>query len=358
MKSAAALNTLQLEQAMVRANELSKVGLGVTSPNPIVGAVIIDSSGNEISIGFHVGGDHAEVVALKNAKTTGHKDLSKFTLVVTLEPCNHFGKTPPCTDAIIESGIKRVVFATIDPHVTAAGGADKLRAAGVEVISGVHNELVAFTNRAWLKKIRTGSPWIVSKVAVTVDGKVAAANGESKWITSTDSRSDVAHLRNSVDAIVTSTNTVLADDPQLTPRFDGGINPTNRPLNPTRIVLGLKEIPANFKIHDATAETLFLKSRSFQDLLNLANSRGWNQVMIESGAKLNSALLKEDLIDELVIYMAPNILGSGKNFVEDIGVFTLEQRKAFNFAEIQRSGNDLRIQMIRDFSNLEKGALN
>lgn len=353
MSSAVSINTLQLEQAMLRANELSKIGLGVTSPNPIVGAVILDSDGHEISNGFHLSGDHAEIVALKNAKANGYKDFSNCTMVVTLEPCNHFGKTPPCSEAIIESGIKKVVFATADPHITAAGGADRLRAAGIEVVSGVQNQLVSYTNRAWFKKIKTGTPWIVSKVAITADGKVAAANGESKWITSAASRLDVAHLRNSVDAILTSTNTVLADDPQLIPRFADGINPTNRAKNPVRIVLGMKDISSSFKINDSNAETVFLKSRRFVDLIELANSRGWNQVMVESGPTLNSAVLQADLIDELVIYMAPSLLGSGKNFIEDIGIISLQQRKRFNFGEIQRIGDDLRIQLIKD-SNSEK----
>jgi diaminohydroxyphosphoribosylaminopyrimidine deaminase/5-amino-6-(5-phosphoribosylamino)uracil reductase len=189
---------MSAEQLMRRAIELSLQGQGITFPNPIVGAVIADADGTVISEGFHKGAEHAEVLAIKNAKSIP----ADATLYVTLEPCNHFGKTPPCTDAIIESGIKNVVFAVSDPNPVAAGGAQKLIAAGINVSFGVLAEQAALANRAWLTKIEKGRARFIWKIASTLDGKVAASDGSSKWITSNQSRKDVAGLRAASDAIL------------------------------------------------------------------------------------------------------------------------------------------------------------
>ncbi|MEY4206742.1 MAG: hypothetical protein RL255_579, partial [Actinomycetota bacterium] len=224
-----------IETAMRRANELSLNGLGLTFPNPIVGAVVIDDSGNLIGEGFHSKsnqGAHAETNALVAA---GNKAVGA-TLVVTLEPCNHHGKTPPCTEKIIESGIKKVVFGVSDPNKLASGGAAALRNAGIEVIGAFQSDEIEFNNRAWLKKIRTGKVYITLKLALTVDGKIAAADGSSKWITSESSRADVAVLRSECDAIVTGTGTVIADNPALTVR---NVNRNgNTEFHPARIVMG------------------------------------------------------------------------------------------------------------------------
>lgn len=330
---------------MLRANNLAKKGLGTTSPNPIVGAIIIDQNGVEISNGFHAGGDHAEIVALKNARAKGVQDFTNCTLLVTLEPCNHHGKTPPCSEALIQAGIKKVVFAVSDPHLIASGGANKLRDAGIEVVSGIQNDYVAYTNRAWLHKIKHQRPWIVSKIAATIDGKIAALDGTSKWITSQEARFDVAHIRNQSDAIVTSTATVLADNPQLTPRFAAESQVLPRSSNPTRVVMGNSAIPNEFKIHENEAETVFLNSHDFSELVELGRSREWNQMMVEAGSRFNTALLQADLVDEFVIYMAPSILGAGKNFIADLGITSLANRKELNFGEVSRVGNDLRVSL-------------
>lgn len=346
--SSAHLSGIPYEHLMLRANKLAEKGLGLTAPNPIVGALIVNESGAEISSGFHAGGDHAEIVAINEARKNGIIDFSNCTLIVTLEPCNHFGKTPPCSQAIIDSGIKRVVFALSDPNEAAAGGAAKLRAANIEVISDVQARYVTFTNRAWLKKVTKSKPWIVSKVAATIDGKIAASDGSSKWITEQGARSDVARLRFESDAILTSTGTVLADDSHLVPRFANESHGAKRSGNPTRVVMGHREVPPSFKINDDAAETIFLRTHDFAELLDLAIDAGWNQILVEAGSEFNSALIKADLVDELLIYFAPTTLGLGKSFLSDLGISTLAERKDFSFGEISRVGRDLRIQM---FSN-------
>jgi diaminohydroxyphosphoribosylaminopyrimidine deaminase/5-amino-6-(5-phosphoribosylamino)uracil reductase len=338
-------SAINLDRLMLRANELSKKGLGLTAPNPIVGALIVDSAGNEIASGFHSGGDHAEIVALNTAIRSGKTDFSDCAIVITLEPCNHFGKTPPCSDAIIKAGFAAVVFAADDPHEIATGGAEKISSAGINVVSGVQKELVAATNRAWLSKVEKNRPWFISKIAATLDGKITAQNGESKWITSAESRADVAVLRNQSDAILTGTGTALADDPQLTPRFIDAENPLGRSSNPERIVIGNTSIPNHYKLHDATALTHFLKTHDFAAVLELANKKGWNQILVEAGSRLNSALLQAGLVDEIQLYFAPALLGSGTNFISDLGITKLADRMELSFGEIERVGPDLKLQI-------------
>lgn len=337
---------INLEAAMRRANELSTQGLGLTAPNPIVGAIILDADGNEVASGFHAGGEHAEVVAITNARMSGRTDFSECTMVVTLEPCNHQGKTGPCSEAIINAGFKSVAFAVSDPNPIARGGAAKIQDAGIETLSHIAKDLVELTNRAWLKKINTGKPWIITKIAATLDGKIAAIDGTSKWITSEDSRNDVSLIRNQSDAILTTTETVLSDNPELTPRFAGGINPSGRVRNPVRIVMGERVIPADYKIHNQAAETRLIQSRNFEALLELARNADWNQVMIEAGASFNSALIRAGLVDEVVLYQAPSLLGAGKSFVSNLGAATLEDRITYTYGDISRVGKDLKIQLL------------
>ena len=356
MMAADSSRTLVLQRAMLRANKLSEAGLGLTAPNPIVGAVILDANGQEIASGFHSGGDHAEVVAIKDAKLRGCTDFSQCTLVVTLEPCNHQGKTGPCSEAIIHAGFKSVAFAVSDPNPVAQGGAATLRSAGIDVAEGIEEEVVAFTNRAWLKKIKSGRPWIITKIAATLDGMIAASDGTSQWITSDNARRDVAVLRNQSDAIVTTTATVLADNPDLTPRFENGNNPSGRVKNPVRVVMGERAVPAEFAVHNDKAETRFINAHDFTSLLDMAQHSGWNQIMIEAGSTFNSALIRTGLVDEIVLYQAPSLLGAGKNFVSDLGVDTLNNRISFNYGEIVKVGSDLRIQLLKEISqdlNLE-----
>ena len=295
--------------AMQRAIALAEKGLGKTAPNPIVGAVIIDAAGNVVGEGFHdraQSADHAEVVAIKAAgsKTNG------ATIVVTLEPCNHTGSTGPCVQAIIDAGITSVVYAVADPNENAAGGADTLRAAGITVIAGVLEQKAAFANRAWLMKIKKNRPFFTWKVATTLDAKVAATDGTSKWITNETSRADVQLLRRQADAILVGTNTVITDDPHLIPRgsFDGYAT------NPIRVICGEQELPKAAHVFDDAAKTVVVKSKDLELLVEKLNDLGINHVFVEAGPTLGSAMLDACLLDELVVYQAPSLLGSGKTF--------------------------------------------
>ena len=295
--------------AMQRAIALAEKGLGKTAPNPIVGAVIIDAAGNVVGEGFHDranSADHAEVVAIKAAgsKTNG------ATIVVTLEPCNHTGSTGPCVQAIIDAGITTVVYAVADPNENAAGGADTLRAAGITVIAGVLELEAAFANRAWLVKIKKNRPFFTWKVATTLDAKVAATDGTSKWITNEISRADVQLLRRQADAILVGTNTVITDDPHLIPRgsFDGYAT------NPIRVICGEQELPKAAHVFDDAAKTVVVKSKDLELLVEKLNDLGINHVFVEAGPTLGSAMLDACLLDELVVYQAPSLLGSGKTF--------------------------------------------
>jgi diaminohydroxyphosphoribosylaminopyrimidine deaminase/5-amino-6-(5-phosphoribosylamino)uracil reductase len=295
--------------AMQRAIALSEKGLGKSAPNPIVGAVIINATGEIIAEGFHdriASDDHAEIVVIK---AVGNKALGA-TIVVTLEPCNHIGKTGPCTQAIIDAGISTVVFAVNDPNAIASGGADKLRAAGIKVIEGILKEEAALSNRAWLMKIKKNRPFFTWKVAATLDGKVAATDGTSKWISNERSRGDVQTLRRQSDAILVGTNTVIADNPHLTPRgdFEG------YKQNPIRIICGEQELPSDSHVFDDAATTQLVKTRDLDLLVEKLNDLGVNQVLVEAGPTLASAMLDHRLMDELVMYQAPSLLGSGKSF--------------------------------------------
>jgi diaminohydroxyphosphoribosylaminopyrimidine deaminase / 5-amino-6-(5-phosphoribosylamino)uracil reductase len=307
--------------AMQRAIALSEKGLGKCAPNPIVGALILDASGKIVSEGFHdrmSSKDHAEVVAIASAG-----NLAKgATMVVTLEPCNHIGSTGPCTQAIIDSGISTVVFAVSDPNVVAAGGADALRTTGIKVVDGVLAREAAYANRAWLTKIQKSRPYFVWKVATTLDAKIAASDGTSKWISNEVSRSDVQRLRRESDAILVGTNTVIVDNPHLIPRgeFSGFSS------NPIRIIFGVGNVPADSKVFDSAAETVQIKSRDLSELVSKLNELNVNQVFVEAGTTLASVMVAGGLLDELVIYQAPALLGSGKPFFADDSVSTIEDQ--------------------------------
>ena len=298
--------------AMQRAITLSEEGLGKTSPNPIVGTVIIDDAGNVIGEGFHDrmnSKDHAEVVAITNATQSGNK-IKGATIVVTLEPCNHAGITGPCTQAIIDAGISTVVFAVSDPNSVASGGGEVLRAAGIKVVEGVLKAEAAYANRAWLMKIKKNRPFFTWKVATTLDAKIAATDGTSKWITNETSRADVQILRRRADAILVGTNTVITDDPHLIPRGDfAGYS-----HNPIRVICGEQDLPADAKVFDSAAQTVVVKSKDLDLLVEKLNKLEINQVFVEAGMTLASAMVDHCLMDELVIYQAPSLLGSGKPF--------------------------------------------
>jgi diaminohydroxyphosphoribosylaminopyrimidine deaminase / 5-amino-6-(5-phosphoribosylamino)uracil reductase len=295
--------------AMQRAITLSEKGLGKCAPNPIVGAVIIDSAGNVIGEGFHDrmnSKDHAEVIAINNAgvRTKG------ATMVVTLEPCNHLGQTGPCTQVIIDAGITTVVYAVSDPNPQASGGQAKLKAAGINVVSNVLVKEAAYSNRAWLTKIAKKRPYFIWKVATTLDAKIAASDGSSKWISNEVSRSDVQRLRRESDAILVGTNTVVVDNPHLIPRgdFNGYTH------NPIRVICGEQDLPKDLKVFDDAARTVVVNSKDLNQLVAKLSELELNQVFVEAGPTLASAMIKASLIDEVIIYQAPTLLGAGKTF--------------------------------------------
>ena len=295
--------------AMQRAISLGEKGLGKTAPNPIVGAVIIDIAGNVVGEGFHDrvhSPDHAEVVAIKAAGTKA----KGATIVVSLEPCNHTGSTGACVQAIIDAGITTVVFAVRDPNPIAAGGAEALEAAGIKVIGGVLEMQAAYSNRAWLMKMKKKRPFFTWKVAATLDGKVAAADGTSKWITNERSRGDVQVLRRQADAILVGTNTVIADNPHLIPRGEFA----GYAANPIRVICGEQELPPESFVFDSAAQSVVVKSKDLDLLVEKLNELGVNHVLVEAGPTLASAMVDHCLMDELVIYQAPSFLGTGKHF--------------------------------------------
>ena len=319
--------------AMQRAIEISQFGLGKTKGNPIVGAVIFDEAGI-ISEGFHQSGPHAEVVAINNAK----KDLTGASIAVSLEPCNHQGKTPPCTDALIASGIKKVYFAVKDPNEIASGGAEKLKAAGIEVESGLLEREAAFANRAWLTSIKLNRPYFTWKVAITLDGKIAASDGSSKWISNETSRTYVATMRNQSDAILVGTGTVLNDNPNLVSE--------NKAL---RVAVGNREIDSAANIADNRAPFYHHKSRDLAALVMELKSRDVVNVLVEAGPTLGSAFIKAGLVDEIAIFTAPKLLGAGSSFVGDLGISNIADALNLNLIESQNFDGDLfnRYQVVR-----------
>ena len=319
--------------AMQRAIELSQFGLGKTKGNPIVGAVIFNENGI-ISEGFHQSGPHAEVVAINNAKA----DLNGASIAITLEPCNHHGKTPPCADALISAGFKEVFYATSDPNEIAAGGGAKLKAAGIDVTAGVLQEEAAFANRAWLNSVANQRPYFTWKIATTLDGKTAASDGSSKWISNEASRKYVAQLRNQSDAILVGTNTVINDDPNLVSE--------NMAL---RIAVGNREIASSAKIADDRAPFYHHKSQDLASLINELNKREIVSVLVEAGATLGTALLKAGLIDEIALFTAPKILGTGASFIADLGITNIASAIELKHIESQNFAGDLfnRYQVVR-----------
>ncbi len=323
-----------------RANELARLGLGLTGSNPIVGAVVVDTAGKVVGEGFHKSGPHAEVVALEQAAQLARG----ATLFVTLEPCNHHGKTGPCTEAIIKAGITKVVYAVSDPSNLAGGGAKALAAAGLEVEFNSEVTEIAHSNRAWLHKIKNNRPYFIWKIATTLDGRTAATDGSSKWITGPESRAEVSQLRFESSAILIGTATALADNPNLIPRD----LKTAEQKNPVRIVMGLREIPSEFNLHNEAAETVFLRSHDFSELLKLCAERDFNQVFVESGSELGTALLKAGLIDELIIFQAASLLGSGLSFIGDLGATSIKEKMDFLIRDVAQFGNDLKITLTKE----------
>lgn len=291
---------------MARAIELARSPQAPRSANPRVGCVILDAAGRVVGEGFHrgAGSAHAEVVALRAAGPAARGG----TAIVSLEPCRHVGRTGPCTSAIIEAGIARVVYAQADPTVRAGGGEQVLRAAGISIQGGLLADEAALVNRAWTHWQVTGRPLVTAKCAMTIDARVAGPDGEPIAITGPAAHRWMHAFRSEVDAICVGTGTVRSDDPALTARdADGGLGPRQ----PLRVVVGQRGAPADARILDRQAPTLILRTRDLAGVLRELSHRQVQHVLVEGGPTLCTAFLAAGLVDEVLWWIAPRIHGCG-----------------------------------------------
>jgi diaminohydroxyphosphoribosylaminopyrimidine deaminase/5-amino-6-(5-phosphoribosylamino)uracil reductase len=345
--------------ALHRAADLAGFGVATALPNPVVGCVLLAPGGWTVGEGFHErpGGPHAEVVALRAAGPFARG----CTAVVTLEPCNHSGRTGPCSEALIAAGVARVLVAVRDPWPPAAGGIARLRAAGVEVVdlpaSGGADASAAVAaaedvNRVWLGAVRLGRPFVTWKVGMTLDGRVAAADATSRWITSPESRADVHALRARIDTIMVGVGTVLADDPALTVRDERGAAVGRQPL---RVVLdSAGRTPPQARVHDAAAPTWVATTESAgagpdgrvdpAAVLDELWRRGRRHVLLEGGPRLAAAFLDAGLVDEVVAYVAPTLLGAGPSALTGGRVGTLADAHRADLVDVTRFGPDVRLR--------------
>jgi len=359
------------EKFMKLAIKEAEKGLGSVSPNPVVGAVLVDpKNGQIIAKGHHrcYGCPHAEVEAIKKA---GEKTRGAI-LYVTLEPCNHYGKTPPCTQAILKAGIKEVICGIRDPNPVARGGLEFLKDSGVKVFSGVLENEVKYLTRFFLSRVLRGRPWVIMKVASSLDGKISVSTGDSKWITGEKSRKKGHYLRKMCDAILVGKNTVLLDDPELTCRMVKG-------KNPVRIVLDTRlSLPPNLKIFDTkVAPTVVVcadtaskeKEEEFKkrgvkiwrvglkkdkidlkEVLNRALEAGINSILVEGGGKVHGSFVEERLIDEIYYFFGPLIIGDelGASAVKSSPLKRLKDALKVKILEVKRLGEDVLIKGLTD----------
>jgi diaminohydroxyphosphoribosylaminopyrimidine deaminase / 5-amino-6-(5-phosphoribosylamino)uracil reductase len=331
---------MNLDAAMRLAVEHANRVKGTTYPNPPVGAVILDSAGEVAGAGATEppGGPHAEVVALRRA---GER-AAGGTAVVTLEPCNHYGRTPPCVDALVAAGISRVAYAVADPNPQAAGGAARLAESGVKVEAGVLTDVVAGGPlREWLHKQRTGMPHITWKYATSVDGRSAAADGTSQWITSEAARADVHRRRATADAIIVGTGTVYVDDPVLTARLPDG---SLAPRQPLRVVVGEREISSEARVLNDDSRTMVIRTRDPLEVIKALSDR--TDVLLEGGPTLAGAFLRAGVIDRILAYVAPILLGGPITAVDDVGVLSIAHAQRWRFDGIEPIGPDLLLSLI------------
>ncbi|MFC4786131.1 bifunctional diaminohydroxyphosphoribosylaminopyrimidine deaminase/5-amino-6-(5-phosphoribosylamino)uracil reductase RibD [Nocardioides sp. MAHUQ-72] len=310
------------ERAMRRALELAQTPGVPRGPNPRVGCVLLDDDGRTVSEGFHrgAGTGHAEVDALSRAGTAARG----ATAVVTLEPCNHTGRTGPCAQALVAAGVRRVVFAQADPNPVAAGGRETLAAAGIEVVGGLLADEARAVNRSWTFAVEHRRPFVTWKFAATLDGRSAAADGTSRWVSSTAARRDTHRLRGLCDTMLVGTNTIEVDDPLLTVRDEH-----DRPLpqQPLRAVMGERDLDPGRRVFDASlaggAATVRLRTRDPHAALTELFALDRQHVFLEGGPTLAAAFLRAGVVDEIVAYVAPMLLGSGRNAVADLGIGTI-----------------------------------
>ena len=327
-------------RAMTRALHLAASSPACHGPNPRVGCVLLGADGGVIAEGSHrgLGTAHAEVDALQRAGDRARG----ATAVVTLEPCNHTGRTGPCSDALIAAGVRRVVFAQTDPNPIAAGGSTTLRAAGIAVESGLLAESALQLNEFWTFAVTQGRPFVTWKAASTLDGRVAAADGTSRWITSPEARADVHAFRATVDAILVGTGTALADDPQLAVRDSAGnVSAAHQPL---RVVMGERQIPPSFRIHDDAAQTVQLRTRDPKTALAALADLEIRHVLLEGGPTVAAAFVRAGLIDAVRWYVAPVLLGAGPAALGPAGMDTICDALRLHITSVTQVGADVRIE--------------
>ncbi len=313
---------------------------GGTYPNPPVGAVILDREGEIAGVGGTepTGGPHAEVVALRRAGERAEGG----TAVVTLEPCNHHGRTPPCVDALVAAGISTVVYAVNDPNAVAAGGASALTELGVKVVAGVLvDDVAGGPLREWLHKQRTGMPHVTWKFATSIDGRSAAADGSSQWITSDAARADVHRRRAACDAVVVGTGTVFIDDPRLTARLPDGSLADRQPL---RVVVGKREISSEANVLNDDTRTMVIRTRDPHEVIKALSDR--TDVLIEGGPTLAGAFLRAGVIDRILAYVAPILLGGPITAIDDVGVLSIAHAQRWRFDGIEPIGPDILLSLI------------
>ncbi|UPL11537.1 bifunctional diaminohydroxyphosphoribosylaminopyrimidine deaminase/5-amino-6-(5-phosphoribosylamino)uracil reductase RibD [Microbacterium sufflavum] len=322
------------QRAMDRALELA--ARGPRGVNPQVGAVLLSPAGEVLAEGWHRGSGtaHAEVDALSKLPPGAARGA---TAVVTLEPCNHTGRTGPCAVALIEAGVARVVYALDDPGEVSGGGAERLRAAGVDVESGVRAAEAEALIASWLTAKRLGRPHVTVKWAQSLDGRAAADDGSSRWITGPEARADVHRRRAEADAIVVGTGTVLADDPALTARDGDALHPRQ----PVPVVIGARATPAHAAVHRHPHAPLFYDTRELPAVLADLHDRGHHSVFVEGGPTLASAFVAAGLADRVLAYVAPVLLGGGRLALTDIGVSRIDEARRLTVEEWVPLGADL-----------------
>jgi diaminohydroxyphosphoribosylaminopyrimidine deaminase/5-amino-6-(5-phosphoribosylamino)uracil reductase len=325
-----------LTSAMRRALQLAGNG-PAEGVNPRVGCVLLSPTGEVLAEGWHRGAGtcHAEVDALAQLDADAARGA---TAVVTLEPCNHTGRTGPCAEALITAGVAQVVYAVADPGRHSSGGADRLRRAGIDVTGGLLADEVEVFLADWLVSARLGRPFVSVKWASSLDGRTAAADGSSRWITGPAARQDVHERRAGADAILVGTGTALADDPALTARAADGSLLAHQPRP---VVVGNRAVPAGAAVHAHPLEPWFITGHDVAALLRELHSRGVRRVFVEGGPTLASAFVRAGLVDEYLVYLAPTLLGGDRLALGDIGVAGIDGQRRLRIEQLQRLGDDI-----------------
>ncbi len=328
------------QTAMRRAFDAARLG-PARGVNPQVGCVLLDAAGEVLAVGHHrgAGSPHAEVDALSQVSAEAARGA---TAVVSLEPCNHTGRTGPCAQALIDAGVSRVVYAVTDPGAASAGGSERLRSAGVDVSGGLLADEGEALLGSWLVAARLGRPWVTVKWAQTLDGRAAANDGSSQWITGAAARADVHRERSLADGIAVGTGTVLADNPTLTARDGNALYPEQ----PIPVVFGRREVPADAALR-AVHEPILLSGSDLATDLATLPGLGIRTLFMEGGPTLASALLRAGLVDELLVYQAPLLLGGARVAIDELGIPTLAEASRWRFTEVTMLGDDLKLRAVR-----------